>query len=163
MKLIKFLSLAAVAVSVAACSSNKTSDQADATAADSTQTAAAESATFVGVIPAADAPGVEYTLVLTPEGELLATGTYQMTTKSLGENAETFTYDGDYVTYTGTPTNAELKYLKLTPSHPDRAADMASSSEDTVYFLVVNDSTLTMTNATLETAPSGLDYNLTRK
>lgn len=118
-------------------------------------------AVYSGVIPAADAAGIEYTLQL--EYDSPDDGDYTLTEKSLGQDGQTAVSKGDFTVHKGTSQSADKRYIKLLPDHPDRASEMENSSEYVRYFLIDNDSTLTLTDASLQPAASGLSYTLTRK
>lgn len=107
---------------------------------------------YTGVLPAADADGIRYTLLLDYNDEGNG-GDYDMVqtyfaNDSTGVNdIATFVAEGDF-TVAATPAGG--KYLKL---DGNGAGDM--------YFLVDNDSEITMTDASLEApATPGLNYTL---
>lgn len=115
--------------------------------------------TYEGVLPAADAPGIKYTLTM--EYDNADKGDYTLTEQAVGiDNAEATTTQGDFTIYTTTNEGVDKKYVKLVPDHPDRASELNNTSAEVYYFLVDNDSTLTMTNAELQAPASGLDYSL---
>lgn len=155
-----YLPLAAGLLMLAGCSHSKKCAASDNCPAKTAEVSDDRDITYYGVIPAADAPGIEYTLVLDYDDDM-NTGDYRLTERYIDK--ATFTSEGDFTLHTGTPADASQRYLKLVPDHPDRAADQATSSDDVRYFLIDSDSTLTMTDASLKPAESGLNYTLTRK
>lgn len=166
MKLTNLLTAAAALLLMASCS-NKSCDKSCDKDKECSETQCDKAAkqdlvTYTGVLPAADAEGFDYTLVLDYDSDDCNEGDYTLTVRTVGTDAVE-THKGDFTVHTGTPSGSDVKYLKLVPDHADRAADMATSSDDTMYFLVDSDSTLTMTNATLAAPESGLNYTLTRK
>lgn len=159
--------IAATIALLAACS-NKNCDRNCDSATDcgtNTEAACAKSktVTYTGTIPAADAEGIECTLVLEYDGDDCREGDYVLTERYIGKPDGTFTTKGDFTVGKGTPKGADQAYLKLVPDHTDRASDSKSDSDDVRYFLVDNDSTVTLTTATLEAPASGLNYSLTCK
>ncbi len=155
-----YLPIAAGILMLAGCSHSKNcgaSDNCPAKAA--TEAVDDRDVVYTGTIPAADAAGIECTLVL--DYDNATSGEYKLTEHFIDKG--TFNYEGDFTIHKGTPSDASQRYMKLVPDHPDRAADQASSSDDVRYFLIDSDSTLTMTTASLQRADSGLNYTLTRK
>lgn len=107
---------------------------------------------YAGLVPAADADGVHYTLKLDydddmKDGDFDMVQTY-VKTDSLGTaDLKSFKSKGDFTV----EDRDGVKYLKLVAKR---------SSEAPVYLQVTNDSTLTLVNDSLQVAPSGLDYTL---
>lgn len=160
-----YLPIAASIVMLAACS-NKNCDKNNCTAQDaacqeSAACANGQPVTYTGVLPAADADGIEYILVL--DYDDAKSGDYVLTEKSMSQDESVFTSKGDFTLHTGTPASASQSYIKLTPDHSDRASDLNSASAEVRYFLIDSDSTLTLTGADLQPAASGLNYTLTRR
>lgn len=120
---------------------------------------------FTGVLPAADALGVRYTLKLDFDDDHNYTdGDYDL--------VETYLY-GDTLSATGTRDAASFKsegdftleknqngksYLKLVQNAKDSSA---GSNGGPLYFLVDSDSTITMVNADLQPSETpGMNYTL---
>lgn len=145
----KFLLLGAVAtlISLASCSTSSKSK-----CSDEDSCAVAEKV-YSGVIPAADAAGIRYTVTLTNDSTSEG-GSYNLVEtflKSDGVN------DSTEVKTTGVfaVENKDGKtYLKLTPA----AAD---STAQALYFFVASDSTIVLVNSDLqESANPELNYTL---
>lgn len=140
-------------VGMGACSSNSKKCNDGECKADKAQV-------FCGVLPAADAEGVEYTLDLKCDSTCTA-GTFKLDevylkADSVGakKEGEKFSSKGDF---TVQDQNGK-KYLKLVKA----AAN--DSVESPIYFLVDSDSTLTMVNQDLQVSETpGLNYTLTLK
>lgn len=165
MTLKTYLPIAASIVILAACS-NKNCDRNNCSTQEgacptSAQCAAGQVVTYTGVLPAADADGIEYVLVL--DYDDANSGDYVLTEKSMSQDESVFTSKGDFTLHTGTPASASQSYIKLTPDNPDRASDLNTASDEVRYFLVDSDSTLTLTGADLQPAASGLNYTITRR
>lgn len=122
-----------------------------------------EDQTYTGILPAADCPGIQYTLKLdyeddknNMEGDYDLVETYleaDSVASSGVKNGKSFTSEGDF---TVVEQNGK-KYLKLVKDAKDSSADATAS----LNFEVTNDSTLTMVNAQLEPAVSdSLNYTL---
>lgn len=125
-------------------------------------------AVYTGVLPAADADGVRYTLKLDyddDKGNLA--GDYDLvevylkadtTMKAGARDTNTFKSEGDFTIDEGTGANAGKKYLKLTS---DRKDSSAGSVTGPLFFLIDNDSTLTLVGADLTPSVNpGLNYTL---
>lgn len=162
MKAIYFI--AAAVLTLASCSGNKkTADSTDATVGETGE------CTYVGVLPAADAAGVRYSLALTYDsmdggksGNYALVETY-LVADSLAtegfEDGKVFNTEGEFTVMTGTPASATQKYLKLVPSKSPEATEAVT---DAMYFVVDTDSTLTMVNSSLEPSVTPeLNYTLT--
>lgn len=145
------LATAAVAMMAASCAGNKAK-------CDDAQCAATEEKTeevvYTGMLPAADAAGVQYILKLdySSDSEDLVKGEYDLyevymvaDTEAEGalKNAVDVTTEGIFVGFEKDGKN----YLKLEGVNP-------------LYFVVDTDSTVTMVNADLEAATTGLNYTL---
>lgn len=161
MTLKTYLSLAAALLMVAACSDNKKCTR-HGDASETTCDRADRDVTYTGILPAADAPGVEYTLTLDYDDDGNG-GDYKLTERFIDRADGTFKSKGEFSVHKSTPTDSSMSYIKLVPDHTDRAADQATSSAEVRYFLVDSDSTLTMTGPDLKTASSSLNYTLTRR
>lgn len=167
MTLKTYLPIAASIALVAACS-NKNCDRDCDAGKTCTETTAADCAegktvTYTGTIPAADAPGIECTLVLDYDDDSATSGDYRLTERFIDKAGATFTTEGDFTIRKGTPKSPDAAYLKLVPDHTDRASDLNAASDQVRYFLIDNDSTVTLTTASLEAPASWLNYSLTRK
>lgn len=167
MTLKTYLPIAASIALLAACSNNNCDRSCDAaktcTGNTATDRDGDKTVTYTGTIPAADAPGIECTLILEYDDGSATSGDYRLTERFIDRDNATFTTSGDFTLHKGTPKSADAEYLKLVPDHTDRASDMRSASDDVRYFLVDNDSTVTLTTSSLEAPASGLNYSLTRK
>lgn len=119
---------------------------------------------YTGVLPAADAAGVRYTLALDydkddncKEGDYKLTETYleaDSTSVAGHKDRNSFTSEGDFTVR----TQDGKKYLKLVRDADDSAK---GSAEGPLYFLVDSDSTLTLVNADLQPSEnSALNYTL---
>ncbi len=117
---------------------------------------------YTGVMPAADCDGVRYTLHLDYDDEM-TDGDYKLvetyiqadTLSATGyKDLKTFASEGDF-----TVNKQDGKtYLKLEKD----AKDSSALSIDTpLYFVIDSDSTITMTNSSLETSSlPGMNYTL---
>lgn len=116
---------------------------------------------YTGIIPAADCDGVRMTVHLDFDDNA-KDGDYKMveiyfnndTTSVSGvTDVKTFTSEGDFTV----GQQGGKKYYKLVQD----AKDSMAGSADVTYFLVDSDSTITMTNSTLDvpTTP-GMNYTL---
>lgn len=111
-------------------------------------TTAAAGMTYSGTIPAADGPGIKYTVTLS------------------GDSAKTFKMEEVYLqakdgkdevkTYTGAveTINKEVKGKAVT------AYKLPMDKDNALYLLVKDDATLSVVNDQLEEAASGNDYTL---
>ncbi|MDE7387397.1 MAG: copper resistance protein NlpE N-terminal domain-containing protein [Muribaculaceae bacterium] len=157
MKKTFYIASAAVAMlAMASCTSNKKADNqaAQPVVEDVTEV-------YAGILPAADADGIQYTLVLEYEADdNFMEGDYNLTevvltadtTSTTGYAAgETMVSKGDFDVF----TKDGGKYLKLTKD---------DSETDVMYFQVTSDSTIVMVNADLEQSViPELNYTLTKK
>ena len=121
---------------------------------------------YTGVLPAADADGVRYTLKLDydsdkPGGDYDLVEVYLVgdSTSATGyKDGARFKSKGDFTVMDGTGANSAKKYLKLTQDAKDSSKGSAGGP---MYFLVDSDSTLVMVNAELEqSAMPGMNYTL---
>lgn len=123
---------------------------------------------YTGVIPAADAAGVRYTLKLDYSDDHNYTdGDYDLVEVYLAgdslsstgyKDAARFKSEGDFTVIDGTGANSSRKYLKLVQDARDSSA---GSNAGPIYFLVESDSTIVMVNADLEpSATPGMNYTL---
>ena len=117
---------------------------------------------YTGVLPAADADGVRYTLKLDYDDngmkgdyDLVETYLKADTVSALGyKDLRSFISEGDFKV----EKQGDKTYLQLVKDQKDSSI---GSAETPMYFLVDSDSTLTMTNAQLEvSATPGMNYTL---
>ena len=131
-------------------------------------TAKSDDQVFTGVLPAADADGVRYTLKLDYDDDKNNTeGDYDLlevylvgdSTNATGyKDGARFKSEGDFTVMNGTGANAAKKYIKLTQDAKDSSK---GSNAGPMYFLVESDSTLVMVNAELEqSVMPGMNYTL---
>lgn len=143
-------------ISMAACTGNKTT-------CDSATCAKGDiDAVYTGVLPAADADGVRYTLKLDYDDngtkgdyDLIETYILGDTISATGyKDGKTFTSEGDF-----TVTKQDGKtVIKLVKDQKDSAA---GSIDTPIYFIVDSDSTITMTNQDLDVSTTpGMNYTL---
>lgn len=122
-----------------------------------------EDKVYTGVLPAADADGVRYTLRLDydddnnyTDGDYDMVATYLVTdsVSSVGsKDVTSFQSEGDFKIEERTVDGKVGKYMKLTPKK--------GSGETPVYFVVDSDTTLTMVTENLEPSQNpGLNYTL---
>ena len=125
-------------------------------------------AIFTGVLPAADADGVRYTLKLDYDddrgnmaGDYDLVETYLVADsiqKSGARDANSFRSEGDFTVDEGSGTNAGKKFIKLVS---DRRDSSAGSAEGPLYFLVESDTTLVLVDQNLTPSSNpGLNYTL---
>lgn len=145
-----FALASAVVLMAASCSNEKK-------AAEATEPVCEEACVEVysGVLPAADAEGVLYDLKLEYNEEGVGTYTLNETYMVADTTATNVTVatEGDFVV----ENKDGKKYIALT-----KDATKATDEEvnDTIFFLVDSDSTITMVNAELEPAVTDLNYTL---
>lgn len=111
--------------------------------------------TYEGMLPAADAEGINYLLVI-QSAAMDSTGTYTLTTTYIGTNDgkdKTFTDRGRTMVKNGIPNNPNAVVYEL----------VSNDGDETVYFLAEGDSALTMVNKDYQKANSKLNYTLKRK
>lgn len=144
MKTLVYMAAAAAMLSLAACSGKQAAEAANQ--GEATDTVVTE--TYVGVLPAADADGVQYSVVLNYTGD--TEGQYEMVQSYLMADSvsESFETSGDFTVN----ANDSIKYITLA----------AQDSTQNVYFVVASDSTITLVDATLTpSANPELNYTLT--
>lgn len=156
-----FLSLAALAlVAVGAVSCQSKCDKAAGVMNNSDDDVA-----YTGLIPAADALGVRYTLLLdyddnNTKGDYDLIETYVMadTLSASGlKDADSFKSEGDF---TVGKTQDGKSYLKLVQDLKDSSAGSAAGP---LYFLVDSDSTLTLVGEDLQPSVTpGMNYTLNK-
>lgn len=156
-----FYMAAAVAamLGMAACSGNKCPGNSCANGA----CADLDDLTYTGVLPAADGPGIRYTLKLDYDDDKKnLEGDYDLVETYLEADSTSVNGIKDNVSlksegdFTVVEQNGK-KYLKLVKDVKDSNPNAASA----LYFEVASDSTLTMVNAELQPAVSdSLNYTL---
>lgn len=150
-------------VGLSACSSTHDKNSTESSAPITKSEKNDKTEVFSGVMPAADANGISYTIELTYDGDSNHTdGDFEMTQTYLVDDAatsksprdtETFHTEGDFTVVT--PSSGG-KYLKLVPEN-------SKSDADNYYFIVTSDSTITMVDSTLKPSEnSQLNYTLYR-
>ncbi len=144
---------AAAVLSLSACSGNKSCDDKACTKDDK-----AKEMVYTGVLPAADADGVRYTLHLDydkdgNEGDYTLLETYIKadTISATGySDLKSLKSEGDFKV----EKQGDKTYLKL-------VKDASGSSDAPMYFLVDSDNAITLTNAELEVSTTpGMNYTL---
>lgn len=119
---------------------------------------------YTGVLPAADADGVRYSLKLEYDDDhnytdgdydLLETYLEQDSTSAVGfKDGKSFKSEGDFTVM----DKDGKKYLKLVQDAKDSAQ---GSNAGPMYFLVESDSTIVMVNSDLQVSETpGLNYTL---
>lgn len=137
-------------IAMASCSSSKT----DASSTESDSAAVTVEKVYSGVLPAADAAGIRYTVTLTADSASTVAGSYNLVEAMLKSDGVS---DSTEVKTTGAymvQTKDGKSYLKLTP-------EVADSTAQPLYFYIASDSTIIMVNADLqESANPDLNYTL---
>lgn len=107
---------------------------------------------YEGIIPAADAEGINYQLTLQEVGED-SLGAYSLTTTYLGtkNGDQVFTDSGTVVTIIGIPNDSTAIVYQLVSAAPGK---------EKTNFLAVGDSALTMIGKDFKKAASKLNYTL---
>lgn len=139
------LLLVACAAFIASCNNGKKAEP-----AANTEVVATDSTVYEGLTPAADTYGIRYRLALTSDSTM-SFNLAQSYMKSETEVEKSFNYSGQVISLTKIVNGAENKYYRL-PTEPN----------DTINFLVLNDSTLRMVNDQFEEPVSaqGMNYDL---
>ena len=155
----KVMMIAALAAALVSCQSKGTQNN-DTVAMDESVMAVTGNdssavAVYEGILPAADGPGIQYVLSVDsvgPDGE----SGYTLVTTYLDAEGKgkdkTFTSKGKPVTVEKTVKNKKKTALKLNPS----------DGSEPVYFVIANDTTLTLADDSLEVSASDLNYNIIR-
>lgn len=149
----KYLAVAVLGVlALSACNGSSKSDTTASDVVDSIKEAVTPSDSktdvYTGVLPAADAAGVDYTLTLKYDTD--TSGTYDLVQVYQNTDKTTDKTDGTFACERKDNKN----YLKLT------------DSKDTTYvqyYLVDSDTSITLVGADLQPAASDLNYTLTKK
>lgn len=153
----KVILLAAVVAALVSCQSK--GNKAEQAEADSLAMAMVptmeETQVYEGVLPAADGPGIRYILTLNTLANATDT-TYTLDLTYLDADGKgkdkTFTSKGKPQMIQKTVKNQKKSGIKLTPS----------DNSEPVYFVIANDTTLTLANDSLETSVSDLNYDIVR-
>lgn len=160
----KVIMLAAVVAALVSCQSKGT--KSDQTAADSlamvtaTEPTMEEVQVWEGVLPAADGPGIRYVLTLNTIANANDT-TYILDMTYLDADGKgkdkTFTSKGKPEVVKKTARDKAnrtmtRKALKLKPN----------DGSEPVYFIIANDTTLTLCNDSLQESQSDLNYDIYR-
>ena len=142
------LMLVACAAFIASCNNGKKKTE----PAANTKVEATDSTVYEGLTPAADTYGIRYRLALTSDSAMSFNLT-QSYMKSETKVEKTYNYSGKVISLTKTVNGAEKSYYRL-PTEPN----------DTINFLVLNDSTLRMVNDQFEepVTAQGMNYDLKR-
>ena len=153
----KVIMLAAVVAALASCQSkaNKAAEaQADSLALAMTPITELTEV-YEGTLPAADGPGIRYVLTLNMLADANDT-TYTLDMTYLDADGQgkdkTFTSAGKPQMIQKTVKNKKKSALKLTPN----------DGSEPVYFVIANDTTLTLSNDSLQEAVSDLNYDIVR-
>ncbi|MDE6125472.1 MAG: copper resistance protein NlpE [Muribaculaceae bacterium] len=153
----KIMLYAAAALALTACGNRKAGAVADGSPASESD----EYLFYEGVLPAADAAGVRYSLALDYDDDNPARGDYKLTEtylKADGSATSSFYSEGDFDVRTGTPADSLARYLVLVPE-----VEAGATPGATLYFLAESDSTMTMVNADFSRSETpGLNYTIAR-
>ncbi len=108
--------------------------------------------TYEGILPAADAQGIRYTLTLTSE-EGAYVGSYDLKLTYLkegGDQDKTFEEQGQFVAKKGLENDKDAKVYHLVPD----------SGDNDIYLWLKNDSTLTLLDQDMNKIDSQFNYDL---
>ena len=154
----KVIMLAAVVAALASCQSkaNKAAEaEADSIAIEAMSPTVEATEVYEGTLPAADGPGIRYVLTLNMLADANDT-TYTLDMTYLDADGQgkdkTFTSAGKPQMIQKTVKNKKKSALKLTPN----------DGSEPVYFVIANDTTLTVSNDSLQEAVSDLNYDIVR-
>ena len=144
MKKTTFILFACAAI-MAACNDSK-----KATPVATEDTVAVDSVVYEGMTPAADCHGINYRLAMSQDSTM-GFNLNQSYMKSETEVDTSFNYNGTAIAVTKTIDGKENNYFKL-----------PLEENDTLFFMVLNDSTLRMVNAEFEepVKTEGMSYDL---
>ena len=126
---------------------------------------------YAGIMPAADAEGILYTLKLDYDDDHNYTdGDFQLVETALLSDTVsamnlrtgvTSLNDGDFRIETSTAEGETTSYMRLVP---DAKESLGAASTATLYFIINPDKSLTMVNSDLtKAANDSLNYTLTLK
>ena len=111
---------------------------------------------YVGLLPAADGPGIEYDLLLFRQ-ERNNNGVYELVMTYIeGDNNGgnlSFIDTGRYDTIRREHDGSTDSYIRLTPFNGDNE----------IFFIIENNGNLTLVNADLQRADSQLNYTIQKK
>lgn len=156
-----FMAAAAAALLMAACTSNQKQTN------DTTATPSAsdnQEVVYAGVLPAADAAGIQYTLTLDYDDDnnsgdyslIETTLDYDSVSPAGYKNGAVFTSKGDFTVEEATPATNGKKYLKLVED------TQGAPGAGPIYFLIDSGSAITMVGEDLQPAASpDMNYTLT--
>ena len=154
----KVIMLAAVVAALASCQSkaNKAAEaEADSIAIEAMSPTVEATEVYEGTLPAADGPGIRYVLTLNTLANATDT-TYTLDVTYLDAEGKgkdkTFTSKGKPVKVEKTVKDKKKTAIKLNPS----------DGSEPVYFVIANDTTLTLADDSLEVSESDLNYNIIR-
>lgn len=146
----KTLMILAACAMLASCQQqNKTAASQNGNDSAAVDSMNADSLRYEGTLPAADGPGIRYSLAIAND----STAGFAMTETYLEAQQgkdQTFRYAGQAETIAKTVDGKEVKAYKL----------QLGKDEPAKFFKMLNDSTLRMVNEELEEAASGLNYDL---
>lgn len=147
-------------LALSSCCGNKSCDNKTACNSD-------KDLVYTGILPAADAEGVRYTLTLDYDDNGQK-GDYDLNQAYLAADSlatdgykvlNSFKSEGDFMVETRNVDGKQVKYLRLVPDAKESAGDTT-----TLYMLMPNDSTLTLVNADLRPSETpGMNYDLKLK
>ena len=150
--------LVAVVAALASCQSkaNKAAEaEADSIAIEAMSPTVEATEVYEGTLPAADGPGIRYVLTLNTLANATDT-TYTLDVTYLDAEGKgkdkTFTSKGKPVKVEKTVKDKKKTAIKLNPS----------DGSEPVYFVIANDTTLTLADDSLEVSESDLNYNIIR-
>lgn len=155
----KVFMLVAVVAALASCQSkaNKNTEmvEEDGVVVETMSPTVEATEVYEGTLPAADGPGIRYVLTL----DMMANDndtTYTLDMTYLDADGKgkdkTFTSKGKPHMVQKTVKNKKKSALKLTPN----------DGSEPVYFVIANDTTLTLSNDSLQESVSNLNYNIVR-
>lgn len=147
-RIFSYAAIVAAIFAMSACSGTQKSTDSATEVAEVTDFTPVQE-TYAGVLPAADADGIQYTVVLDYNSD--GSGEYDMTqVYMMADSTASFKTSGNFTA--ARDENTGKKYIKLAGDTPI----------DDVYFVVATDSTIVMADATLATPDTpGMNYTLT--
>lgn len=154
----KVMMIAAVVAALTSCQSKNGQTQAVVTDEETVTLTAPDSssetvALYEGILPAADGPGIKYSLSL-DKADPASECRFVLVTTYLDANGpgqhKSHTIRGVKRLFRSGADNGSKQAYKLVPD----------SDESPLYFVVVDDSTLRLVNDSLEESASGLNYDI---